>query len=319
MKGMLVLGLALVLLGAVPAFAQEDTTPPTVEIAKVSGTRLTITFTKTLGAAPSLANSAFTVKKTPEGGSEQTVDLSGAPAISDATVTLTLATAVVFTDTAVKVSYTPPTSGANNTLQDADGNAVVAFTEEIDTTPPTLTGGKIDGGTMTLTFNEPLDEDWIPGPSFSLNLEYLLCYDDRSYCHRNVDGAHTGYGLPGFPVSCWNDSTASGEVKISGNTVTVVGLGGNRRAVSGRCAQLYYDIDDLPSTTKKLRDLAGNELRKIKPTFLDNRTAPSLWGATVNSATLALTFENALDGTAEPAADTFTVEVANQSRECHRR
>ncbi len=313
MKGMRALGLALVLLGAVLASAQADTTPPTLEIAKVSGTSLTLTFTETLGAAPSLANSAFTVKKTPQGGGEQTVALSGAPSISDATVTLTLATAVVSTDTAVQVRYTKPTSGANNTLQDAAGNEVASFTQEIDTTPPTLTGGEIDGGTLTLTFDEPLDENWIPGPSFDLNLEYRLCEGDRSYCHQDVDGAHTGYDLPGFPLTCWHSFLARGEVMISGNTVTMVGLG-NNRAVSGRCAGLSHDIDNLPSTTKKLRDLAGNELREIKPTFLDNHTAPSAWGVTVNRAALALTFENALDGNAEPAANAFTVEVANQWR-----
>ena len=299
------------LLGAGAAQAQ-DTTAPTLEIAKVSGTRLTLTFTETLAAASSLTNSAFTVKKTPAGGTETTVSLSGSPAISGATVTLTLATAVLTTDTAVKVSYTKPTSGTDNTLQDAASNEVASFTQEIDTTPPTLERGEIDGGTMTLTFDEPLDEDWIPGPSFRLNREYLLCYNYRSFCHQDVDGVHPGSSLPGFPNACWIVSTARGTMTISGNTVTIVGLRG--RTVSGRCTQLYYDIDNLPSTTKKLRDLAGNELREIKLTFLDNRTAPSPWLATVTSATLALTFENALDGSSEPAMNAFRVEVANQAR-----
>ena len=314
MKGILALGLALVLLGAVPAFAQA--TPPTVEIAKVSGTQLTITFNKTLGTAPALANSAFEVKKTPQGGDETTVALSGSPAISGATVTLTLAAAVVSTDTDVKVSYMPPTSGTNNKLQDAAGNEVAAFTEEIDTTPPSLERGEIDGGTMTLTFNELLDEDWIPGPSFRLNLEYLLCKGYRSACHQDVDGAHPGSYLPGFPVVCWNEFTATGDVKISGKTVTIDSStdSSTRRAASGRCAQLHYDIDDLPATTKKLRDLAGNELRKIEHTFLNNRTAPSPWIAAVNGDTLALTFENALNESSEPATSTFRVEVENQAR-----
>ena len=182
-----------------------------------------------------------------------------------------------------------------------------------DTTPPTLERGEIDGGTLTLTFSEPLDEDWIPGPSFRMNLEYRLCSGDRSTCAADFpDGAHPGYGLPGFPNTCWSEFTASGGVTISGNTVTV-GLGG-KQAFSGRCAQLYYNPDRLSPTTKRLRDLAGNELGTIDPTFLTNHTAPSAWGATVNRAALTLTFENALDASAKPAASAFTVQVANQAR-----
>ena len=84
---------------------QVDGERPTVSSASVSGTTLTLTFDEPLGAAASLANTAFTVKKTPAGGTEQTVSLSGTPSISDTTVSLTLAAAVVATDTGVKVSY----------------------------------------------------------------------------------------------------------------------------------------------------------------------------------------------------------------------
>ena len=182
-----------------------------------------------------------------------------------------------------------------------------------DTTPPTLERGEIDGGTMTLTFSEPLDEDWIPGPSFRMNLEYRLCSGGRSFCAADFpDGAHPGDGLPGFIPWCSIQFTASGGVTISGNTVTV-GLGG-QQAVSGRCAAVSYNSDRLSPTIKRLRDLAGNELRKIDNTFLTNHTAPSAWGVTVDHATLTLTFENALDASAKPAASAFTVQVANQAR-----
>ena len=69
---------------------------PTLSSAAVSGTELTLTFSEALGAAASLANSAFTVKKTPAGGTEGTVSLKAgtSPAISARTVTLTLAAAV---------------------------------------------------------------------------------------------------------------------------------------------------------------------------------------------------------------------------------
>ena len=109
--------------------AAGDTTAPTAEGATVNGATLVIAFDEALAAAANLANGAFTVKKTPSGGSETTVALGGSPAISGASVTLTLATAVASTDAAVKVSYTRPTTGTDNTLRDANGNEVADFTD----------------------------------------------------------------------------------------------------------------------------------------------------------------------------------------------
>ncbi|MYK38585.1 MAG: hypothetical protein F4036_12635, partial [Gammaproteobacteria bacterium] len=109
--------------------AAGDVTAPAPNGATVNGATLAIAFNEALAASANLANGAFAVKKTPSGGSETTVALTGFPSISGATVTLTLATAVVSTD-AVTVSYTPPTSGTANRLQDAAGNEVASFTDQ---------------------------------------------------------------------------------------------------------------------------------------------------------------------------------------------
>ncbi len=108
-----------------------DGVVPTVLSATVKSTSLVITFSETLGTAASLANSAFTVKKTPQSGSETTVNLSSiAPSISGDTVTLTLGAAVVATDTGVKVTYAKPSMGTNNKLKDAAGNEAANFTDQ---------------------------------------------------------------------------------------------------------------------------------------------------------------------------------------------
>ena len=112
--------------------AAGDTTAPAVTGATVDGTTLAIAFDETLAGAANLANNAFAVKKTPSGGSEESVALSGSPAISGATVTLTLAAAVASTD-AVTVSYTRPTSGTANKLEDATGNEVADFADQAAT------------------------------------------------------------------------------------------------------------------------------------------------------------------------------------------
>ncbi|MDE0693936.1 MAG: fibronectin type III domain-containing protein [Gammaproteobacteria bacterium] len=131
--------------------AAGDTTAPAVTGATVNGATLAIAFDEALAAAASLANSAFTVKKTPSGGSETTVALTGSPSIGGVTVTLTLAAAVVSTD-AVTVSYTPPTSGTANTLQDAAGNQVASFTDR------TVTNNTAAQATLTAWFENGPDE-----------------------------------------------------------------------------------------------------------------------------------------------------------------
>ena len=112
-----------------------DTAAPTVSFVTAESSSLVVTFNEPLAAAASLANSAFAVKKTPSGGSEGAVSLSGSPSISGAAVTLTLATALVSTDAGVKVSYTKPTSGANNKLADAAGNEVASFADRTVSSP----------------------------------------------------------------------------------------------------------------------------------------------------------------------------------------
>ena len=159
-----------------PAFTVDDTTSPEFKNATVSRTVLVITFIEPLAAAGNLANSAFSGKKTPSGGSQTALTLSGtAPAISGSTVTLTLAAAssVVAADTNVLVSYTQPTSGSNNKLVDGVGNETATFTDrdvdnllgestapELDATNAAVLAA--DGLTLTLTYNEALRTASVP-------------------------------------------------------------------------------------------------------------------------------------------------------------
>ena len=229
----------------VASFSEESVTNgsslPSVERAQVDGTELTITFDKALGAAASLTNGAFRVKKTPQGGSEQDVSLSGTPAITGSTVILTLANAVLETDTDVKVSYTKPATGTGNRLRDTAGNEVASFSDQAvstDATPPRLVRGEIDGGTMTLYFSEALDPDSTGG-----RIQVTV---------RQENGR-------------WYSTSAKGDVKINGNSVTV-GLGSTfggsqLRAKAGEQRnQAYYSRPTDP-TAKSLRDLAGNPVR----------------------------------------------------------
>ena len=164
-----------------------DTTPPAVSSATVDGTSLVITFDEDLAAAANLANSAFTVEKTPDGQSEETVSLTSSPSISGATVTLTLANAVVASDTDIKVSYTKPSSGSNNKLKDADDNEVASFTDQAVTNEtdspatgaPQITGLARVGSTLTANIGDIADANGLTNSTFP---------DDYTFQWIRVDG-----------------------------------------------------------------------------------------------------------------------------------
>ena len=76
------------------------------------------------------AGTAFTVKATPAGGSEAPAPLAGVDPVivAGSTVTLKLATPIAHNDTAVKVSYEKPTSGA--VIEDVLGNDLETFPDQ---------------------------------------------------------------------------------------------------------------------------------------------------------------------------------------------
>ena len=186
-----------------------DCTEPTLLSAVAEGTTLTLTFDEALGAAASLSNAQFAVVRTPQGGSEESISLGGTPSISSFSVTLTLASAVLDTDTDVKVSYTKPTTGANNRLIDEAGNEVDSFSDVSamkDTTPPRLVSGQLDGDRVIFYFSEALDETSFGG-WFRATIRY--------------------------PGNIRNSSTMSGGCRDHGQQGDRRGLGLGRVALAG--------------------------------------------------------------------------------------
>ena len=151
-----------------------DLAAPTVSSATIDGTSLVITFSEDLDLAATPANSAFSVVKTPAGGSEEAVSLSStvAPSAGGREVTLTLSSAVVPSDMEIKVSYTEPGADCSNSLADGAGNGVARFADQAVENntlnpAPVPTAAVVVGSSLTLTFNEELDSssDGIPASS----------------------------------------------------------------------------------------------------------------------------------------------------------
>ena len=172
--------------------AAGDTTAPTPNGATVNGATLILTFNEALAAAANLANSAFTVKKTPSGGSETTVALTGSPSIGGAAVTLTLAAAVVSTD-AVTVSYTRSTSGTANALEDAVGNEVASFADR------TVTNNTAAQAALTARFeNVPDGHDG--SSAFTLQLAFSEAVFDGTEPFDKNDAIKNALRLTGGTV-----------------------------------------------------------------------------------------------------------------------
>ena len=267
-----------------------DTTAPTLAAtngATSNGTTVTLAFNENLATASGLPGSAFTVKKN-SGSTGET--LSGSPTVSGKTVTLTLATAALSTDS-FTVSYAKPSS-APDRLRDAANNEVGAFTNQAvanqtaDTTAPTLAatnGITVNGTTVTLAFNENL-------------------------------AAATGLGGSAFRVKKKGGSflgeVLSSEPTVSGKTVT---LTLDTPALSTDTFTLSYAKPS--TTTDRLRDAANNEVTAFTDQTVANKTAattaPTLVatdGITVNGTTLTLTFNENLATASGLPGSAFTVK-----------
>ena len=198
-----------------------DMEPPTLHgttlpVLAADGKTLTITFNEAMKTSSVPANSAFTVKATPMGGSEGTVALatSNGVTVTGSTAVLKLDPGIAHNDGSVKVSYTKPVSGA--VLEDSAGNDLANFPDTAVTNNSTIPRVSIS----------TTDTDWTPTLAhayFDLTRSNTHSTDGLAVSYE-VTGAYTGTG-EGEIYS--GDTTALIRPSYSGNasgavTVTVV-------------------------------------------------------------------------------------------------
>ena len=297
-----------------PDHRVDGKTPALLTVA-VAGTTVAVTYDEALDWASVPPDSAFTVKRTPLGGTEEMVSLSGPPAIAAGAVLLTLADPVLATDTGVKVSYGKPTAAANR-LRDQAGNEAAGFSNQAadptDTTQPRLERVEFDGDTITIYFSEPLDE------SSGSDGDYF-----RITLHTDMTGDSRHYGRCNFVEESYTVDPWERELYVRGNTAVVVGLSFGRRVGVGEEVINFagYYADMYTPAYQRLRDLSGNPVStpiRHNNRFLKTRSypptdnvsnLPSPERATVAGDRLTLTFDDPLDGGSVPVASAFTVKV----------
>jgi len=265
--------------------AVPDTSAPTFVSAATStdGTTLTLSYSETLDAANPPQGSDFEVNVNGTRVAVTGVQVSGSG------VVLTLATPVT-NGAAVTVAYADP--GADDdaaAIQDVAGNdaASLSATAVSNTVPDTVApvfvsaATSTDGGTLVLTYSEPLDAGNAP-----------------------PTGAFT-VSVNGAVVAVNSLAVVAGTVVL--NLATPV--------PHGAAVTVAYGDPSPGNDGNAIQDAAGNDAATLAATAVSNNVpdtiAPVFVSAATSAdgATLVLTYDEALDGLNRPAAGSFSVNV----------
>ena len=268
-----------------------DETPPQFESVSMStdGLTITLTYDETLDSSkgPVATNFAITVQG--ERRDVSTVTVRGQ------TVVLGLSTAIT-SDESVTVTYTDPTADVDDTnaIQDLAGNDAANLSEPVtdsstvaDAVAPTFVRAVLssDGGTITLTYSEVLDDVRTPYDS-----AFTVTVDEQSA-----------------------DLSSSSAVTVRGRTVI---LGLDSAVTAGQSIKVSYTDPTASDDTDAIQDPAGNDAATLTDEAVRNRvgqrpSTPSTPSSPSGSGTSGSTPSGSTQGTPQgPLVLTITVPGA---------
>ena len=263
-----------------------DTTAPAFLRAAANAATLTVRFDEALDTGSAPEGSAFTLSATAPGGAARSIAGTGTAAIAGDTARVTLAEAVAHGET-VTVSYTRP---AANPLRDAAGNDVNSLplpgqsvtNRTPDTTPPAFLSATVNALTLAVTFDESLDAG-----SAAAGGAFTLSAAAPGGTARSIAG--TGAAA----IAAATATVSLAEAVADGETVTV---SYTRPAANPLQDAVGNDVETF---------LSGQAVTNQTP----DTTAPAFLSATVNAATLAVTFDRNLDSGSLPDGSRFAASV----------
>ena len=197
------------------------------------------------------------------------VTVSGV-SVTGTAVTLTLTIPPVVNGQQVRVSYTRGSSP----IEDVAGNDAADLGGQVatDDARPVLQSAMLNGDTLTLTYDEALNEKEASVP--------------------NTDD---------FTVTADGSTVTVSDVSVTGMTVALTLTPGSV-ITNGRPVALTYTAGARP-----IKDLTGNAAANLTGQVVLDRTVPVLQSAMANGKTLTLTYDEALNGASIPGAGDFTV------------
>ena len=272
-----------------------DERAPEFEDATTStdGTKVILSYDEVLDSENEPAAGNFEIKVQGESRDVSTVSVSGK------TVELDLGSAIT-TGQVVTVSYTDPTYGVDDTnaIQDRAGNDAVDLFQRDVTNPSTVADTRAprfvraamssDGSTLTLTYDEVLDDTNRPSTS-------------------------------DFAVTVAGQSADVSSVDVSGRAVLVELVSA---VTAGQDVKVTYTDPSTDNDTNAIQDPAGNDAATLtnqpvaNTSSVPDERAPEFQRAEVSSdgLTLTLTYDEALDGDNGPRPADFVVSVEGERR-----
>ena len=259
------------------AVANVTDVAPTVLSVVGDGATVTVTFDQPLDSMASVEGGWFSLS----GDAERTVT---AVESAGSALTLTLSTALSEGE-AASLTYTQP---ERDGIVDPTGHRTASFSEAIenrtDTAPAPVSGTVVDAEIVIL-----LDQDIYDDPRF---------HDDDGYPTEHF----TVSGIDAFTTIDFVQVSNDGPGGVGKIVITLSANVGPDDAVSVR----YFP----DSGTIRIREDEADERRaEINGYVLQNLTPARAESATVDGATLIVTFDHALDDCMLPQASDFAVRV----------
>ena len=259
-----------------------DDVAPVLSSASVDGAVLTLTFGEALDADSVAPESSFAVTV---GGSTRAVD---AVAVSGSAVTLTLSAAVETGDT-VTVDYTVPTGESANKLQDASGNTAESFS----------------GQAVTNNTSSSATPRTVPTPAPGAPNSLKVVRHESGKLLASWNAPDSGPAPTGYTVQ-WKESADDWD---DADDVSVANVKGTSHVITGLTDGVEYAV----RVVARKGDAAGDPSGEVTATPQET-VAPSPSAATVDGATLTITFDEPLDAGETLENSAFAVTVAGSSR-----
>ena len=254
-----------------------DTTAPSLEKAAIDGDTLTLTYSEALDESSTPDKGAFTVNATDSADSAVSTPGVTTVAVSGMAVTLSLDAAVRHGDT-VTLDYTAGT----NPIRDLAENGV-----------PDFTGRTVDNDTAKAT-DAALES---------------LALSNAALSPAFASGRKSYTAFVGNEIS---QTTVSAAAADSRSKVAVSRQSDTGQA-SPRSASLQVGVTDITVTVTPEDAAAAAGVYTVRVTRDSDTTAPSLSSATVDGATLTLTYGEALDESSTPDKGAFTVNATDSA------
>ena len=263
-----------------------ETNPPELSSASVDGATLTLTFDEELDNGNTLSSALFAVNVNVASRSFFGI------LVGQTNVILLLSPAVAAGD-AVTVDYTAPTHESASRLKDLAGNAAESFS-----------GQGITNNTAPDPVEEPSQreeesQEQADIPSSPTGLQVALHESGKLLTSWNAP--ESGSTPAGYTVEWkesgddWADQDDVSEAQVTGTSHTITGL------TDG----VEYTARVIATTDNAESEPSGEVLATPRET-----TPPELSSASVDGATLTLTFNEALDTDTIPHTSAFAVTAA---------